>query len=71
MVDEGSEVFGPEYNGVYPVNRRRNNRYMLIKGIDDLKYALADLGHKPGHVESRNIGSSGSGDNNFIFGGHG
>ena len=71
MVDESSEVFGPEYNGVYPVNRRRNNRYMLIKGIDDLKDALADLRHKPGHVESRDIRPPGSGDYNFIFGGHG
>jgi hypothetical protein len=65
MVDEGPEVFRPEYNGVYPVSRRRNNRYMLIKGIDDLKDAFSDLLHKPGHVEGRNIGSSGSGDNDL------
>ena len=65
LVDERSEVFGPENNGVHPGSRYRNNSDVLIKRIDDLKKAPADLLHKPGHVKGRDIGPSGGGDDDF------
>jgi len=65
-VDERPEVLGPENNGVHPVRRCRNNRDMLIKGIDDFKKALANLLHKPGHVKGGDIGSSGCGDDDLM-----
>ena len=66
LIKKRSEVFGPENNGVHPINRCRDDGNTLVKGIDDLKKALVDLLHKPGHVEGRDIGSSGSRDNNFL-----
>ena len=66
LVDERSEVFGPENNGVHPGSRYRNNSDVLIKRIDDLKKAPADLLHKPGHVKGRDIRPAGSGDDGFV-----
>jgi hypothetical protein len=38
----------------------------MVKGVCDLKKSPSNLSHEPGHVKRRNIGSSGSRNNNLV-----
>jgi len=52
------------------MRRCRNHRDALVKWVYDLKKALPDLLHKPGHVKGRDIRSSGGGEDELVVSFH-
>jgi len=64
-VNKTGKILGPENNGMHMVRGGFNNGFFLIKGIDGFKRTFINPFHKPVHVKCRNIGTPGSGYDNF------
>ena len=67
FINKWTKIFGPEYDRMNIVGGRRHHRDTLVKWIYDLEKPFPDLCHKPGHVESRDIGSAGGGYDRLLM----